>query len=156
MTTSISPLKEMIFAVRAASEKVAGDFWRLAQGGGGVEAKGDRNGMPDYVTQTDRAAEGIIQRVLAQVFPSIPFVGEESGGSHEDHRRFFLVDPLDGTSNFVALREYFSVCAAYVEDGEVHAAVVADPMRGHVYSAEKGRGAFLSGLDGRRGSATFC
>lgn len=102
--------------------------------------KGLRAGLPDFVTETDRAAEKLIQEQLSAAFPDIGFMGEECGhiGSQE---RYFLVDPLDGTSNFAAKRDYFAVSVAYVEDDDVKAGVIVDPIRRNVFSAIKGEGA---------------
>lgn len=101
----------------------------------------------EIVTKTDRAAEAIIAETLHSHHPDIPFVGEECGGSL-DQPRFFLIDPLDGTNNFTSLRAYFAVCAAYIEDGEVLAAVIADPYHGTLIKAAAGHGAFFEDTRG--------
>ena len=136
-------MHKMAAIVHEATRLVRKDFNNYAATAqNSVICKADRSGLPDYVTDTDREAEKIIRKGLGNAYPSIAFVGEECGGFY-DQERFFLVDPLDGTSNFVALRDYFAVCAAYVENGEVVAAVIADPMKGTLVKAAKGKGAYL-------------
>ncbi|MFA5592254.1 MAG: inositol monophosphatase family protein [Micavibrio sp.] len=136
---------DMAGAVAQACRVIAGDFKKACADKAVIRGgKAQKNGLPDFVTQTDQAAERVIKAALSISWPSIAFVGEECGGDLAQDK-FFLVDPLDGTSNFAALRDYFAVCAAYVEDGAVKAAVIADPVRGNVVTASKGGGAYLNG-----------
>ena len=135
---------DMVTAVRDACEVIKRDFEKACvEGAIARDEKVQKNGLPDFVTETDQKAEKAIQSSLAQSQPDIAFVGEECGGDLSQ-QSFFLVDPLDGTSNFASLRDYFAVCAAYVEDGEVKAAVIADPIKGDIVYAVKGQGAYLN------------
>ena len=135
----------MIEAVEKANEIIRGDFNdALNNQTVSTSDKDTKNGLPDFVTETDKKAEDAINASLSRELPNIPFVGEECGGDLSQDR-FFLVDPLDGTSNFASLRDYFCICAAYVENGEVVAAVIGNPMTGEIVSASKGNGAFLNG-----------
>ena len=112
-------MKSMIDSVKQACGIIKADFEKSCLGLAVERAhKVSKNGLPDFVTATDQKAEEAIKEALLSSQPHIPFVGEECGGDLTQDR-FFLVDPLDGTSNFSALRDYFSVCAAYVENGEV-------------------------------------
>jgi len=140
-------MNSAIDASKIASEIIIRDFRRNLQNAyvGNIENKVSTHGLPDYVTLTDKTAEKAIIQELQQQFPTIPFVGEESGGKMDESDRFFLVDPLDGTSNFISLCEYFSVCVAYVEDREVKAAAIANPSTGAVVSAYKDGGAYING-----------
>lgn len=151
MTDYKDIMNAMAQAVSQAVTIVQDDFQRNLQNRS-VDSmdKDNRSGLPDYVTETDKNAEAAIRASLANSCAHIPFVGEESGGDL-GQPEFFLVDPLDGTSNFIALRDYFAVCAAYVKDGEVKAAVIADPCRNTLVKAYVGGGSFLqTGLSEKR------
>lgn len=128
MSRYFSVMEKMAEAVSAASEFVYGEFQKNLNTGGALYTNKRSDIFPDFVTETDRKSEEMIRNYLAKSQISVPFVGEETGGNC-DHDRFFLVDPLDGTSNFVALRPHLSICAAYIEGGDVKAAVIADPNR---------------------------
>ena len=101
-----------------------------------VEAKADQS----PVTAADTAADAIIAEGLADAFPDVMLVTEEQAASHrQTGRTFLIVDPLDGTKEFVHRRGDFTVNIAYVEDGR--------PVRGIVYAPAKGR-MFLTLADG--------
>ncbi len=102
-----------------------------------VRAKSDDS----PVTAADEAADALISAGLREVFPDIPLVTEEQAASHKQSvRTFLIVDPLDGTKEFVQRRGDFTVNIAYVEDGV--------PLRGVVYAPAKGR-LFYTTADGR-------
>ncbi|MBB3662265.1 myo-inositol-1(or 4)-monophosphatase [Prauserella sediminis] len=101
----------------------------------------------DWVTDTDRTLERHTRRVLAAEFPDIPVVGEEYGDDtgSEDAEYRWVVDPVDGTANYVAGIPWCSYSLALVDaDGPV-VGVVADPYRGQIYTAGRGRGARANG-----------
>jgi myo-inositol-1(or 4)-monophosphatase len=101
----------------------------------------------DWVTDTDRTLERHTRRVLTAEFPGIPVVGEEFGadvGAH-DARYRWVVDPVDGTANYVAGMPWCAYSLALVDaDGPV-VGVVADPYRSQIYAAARGRGARANG-----------
>lgn len=97
----------------------------------------------DFATEVDRVAEQEIHRDLKRAFPDHAFLGEESGKSG-DSRFVWVVDPLDGTSNFIHGFPHFSVSIALLERGEPLLGVVFDPLRDEIFAAEKGRGALLN------------
>lgn len=137
---------DMVDAVREACKVIKSDFENACLAGAVVRnEKAQKNGLPDFVTDTDQKAENTIRSSLSKSQPNINFVGEECGGDLSQ-QSFFLVDPLDGTSNFASLRDYFSVCAAYVEKAEVKVAVIANPMTEDVVYAVKGQGTHLNGV----------
>jgi myo-inositol-1(or 4)-monophosphatase len=103
---------------------------------GEVRAKG----AGDYVTEADRASERAIGEVLRGAAPGIPVVGEELGGD-ETRDRFWLVDPLDGTTNFVHGFPVVGVSVALLEDGRPVAGAVHAPFLGETWSAARGLGA---------------
>ena len=92
------------------------------------------------VTEADLAADALIAAGLAAAFPEIPAVTEESSESHGEtgHRHFFLVDPLDGTKEFVRRRGEFTVNIALIEDGVPTTGVVYAPVIGRLFSARPG------------------
>ena len=109
----------------------------------------------DYVTAVDREAEEAIVRRIRESFPEHAILAEEAGGAVEGRGHQWIIDPLDGTTNFIHGFPVFavSVAAARIEgrgDGpprpsEIVAGVVVDPLRGESFSATRGGGAFLNG-----------
>ena len=107
----------------------------------------DLKGPIDVVTAVDHAAETAIVDCLRRLQPSVPILAEERGvvvGSKTGCR--FIVDPLDGTTNFAHGFPVFAVSIAYEEGGEVVAGAVLDPVREELFTAEAGRGAHLNGV----------
>jgi len=98
----------------------------------------------DFVTDVDRQAEADIIGVLKRAYPDHAFHGEESGltGS-EDAEYRWIIDPLDGTTNFLHGIHHFSVSIALQQRGKLFQAIVYDPMRQELFTAGKGDGAFL-------------
>lgn len=102
-------------------------------------------GPSDYVSQADRKAEKIVKDELLKARPTYGFVGEESEeikGTDGAHR--WIVDPLDGTTNFLHGIPQFAVSIALERNGEIVAGVVFNPATDELYTAEKGGGAFLN------------
>ncbi|MEE2690577.1 MAG: 3'(2'),5'-bisphosphate nucleotidase CysQ [Pseudomonadota bacterium] len=105
------------------------------------------------VTQADEIAEAIILKGLAGAAPDIPVLAEESAAAGRIPtlgRRFFLVDPLDGTKEFVSKTGEFTVNIALIEDGAPTMGVVYAPAMGRLYAASKTAGAFRVDGDGPR------
>lgn len=89
------------------------------------------------VTEADETADRLIAEGLHAAFPDIPAVTEEDAATHSgDHARFFLVDPLDGTRDFINRRTDFTVNIALVEDGRPVAGVVYAPARGRLFRTD--------------------
>ncbi|SOC84653.1 myo-inositol-1(or 4)-monophosphatase [Ensifer adhaerens] len=102
-------------------------------------------GPSDYVSQADRKAEKIVKDELLKARPTYGFLGEESDeikGTDGAHR--WIVDPLDGTTNFLHGIPQFAVSIALERNNEIVAAVVFNPATDELYTAEKGGGAFLN------------
>lgn len=105
----------------------------------------------DLVTEVDKGAEQMIRSLIATHFPEHAFLGEESfaGGltveEAKDAEYVWIVDPVDGTTNFVHGFPFFSVSIALAHRGEIIAGVVYDPSRDEMFVAEKGKGAYLHG-----------
>jgi myo-inositol-1(or 4)-monophosphatase len=106
-----------------------------------VSLKGPRN----FVTAADRRAEEIVREELAKARPDYGFLGEE-GGAHEgaDKSHRWIVDPLDGTTNFLHGIPHFAVSIAIERNGAIVAGVVYNPANDELFVAERGKGAFLN------------
>ena len=102
-------------------------------------------GYADFVTDTDIAVQEAIVSALGKVFPDVPVLSEEMDSPHIPKGRFFVLDPLDGTTNHSMGFPMFAVSLAYVENGEVVAGVVYDPVRNEMFEASIGQGATLNG-----------
>jgi myo-inositol-1(or 4)-monophosphatase len=102
-------------------------------------------GPGDFVSQADKRAEEIIHTELARSRPDYSFLMEESGavvGSDSQHR--FIVDPLDGTTNFLHGIPIFAVSIGLERQGQIVAGVIYNPAMDELYTAERGGGAFLN------------
>ena len=122
-----------------------------AQAAGDVALKYFRRGVevtlkPDRspVTQADREAEQVIVEILARAFPDHGFLGEELGARGSEEVRW-IVDPIDGTRNFVRGIPIWGALIALEERGEITAGVVLNPVSGELWTTRKGGGAFLGG-----------
>ena len=102
-------------------------------------------GTVDLVTEVDVASERLIKKLLLEKFPQIRFHGEEDGGEDWRQGAVWVVDPLDGTTNFANRLPHFSVSIALCHDGVPVAGAVVNPMNGEVYQAWQGGGAWLNG-----------
>jgi myo-inositol-1(or 4)-monophosphatase len=142
----------------AALRRIAEEAARLAgrvlaerfQGERTIEFK--RSGI-DLVTDADKAAEEVLLRLLRERYPHHSILAEESGASQGTGLRW-LVDPLDGTTNYAHHMPHFSVSVAVDGPAGVLAGVVYDPMRDELFSAAKGQGATLNGRPLRVSAAT--
>jgi len=103
-----------------------------------------RKGDIDLVTRIDLAAEAAIQAVLVARTPDIPILAEESGGARSATTRW-IVDPLDGTTNFVHGFPAYAVSIGLQVDGVMEAGCIYDPLRDHLYTATRGGGAACNG-----------
>jgi myo-inositol-1(or 4)-monophosphatase len=102
-------------------------------------------GVIDLVTEVDRASEAYLLAEINRRWPGSYILSEESGVTPGDREHAWYVDPLDGTVNYAHGIPFFSVSIAYAYHGTIQLGVVYDPMRGELFSAERGRGAQLNG-----------
>ncbi|MBV6658802.1 MAG: inositol monophosphatase, partial [Devosiaceae bacterium] len=126
-------------AARKAGRGLARDFGEVER------LQVSTKGPGDFVSDADRRAEERIYETLKEARPDWGFLGEEGGtieGSDKQHR--WIVDPLDGTTNFLHSFPYFAVSIGLERDGEMVAALVYNPITDELFSAEKGRGAYLN------------
>ena len=97
----------------------------------------------DYASEVDAAAEKEIIKELRRAYPDAAILAEESGAMGKG-RQTFVVDPLDGTSNYLRGFPHFCVSIALVENGEPTDGVIYDPLRNELFTASKGAGALLN------------
>ena len=103
----------------------------------------ERKARHDYVSEVDRACEAEIVREIRRFYPDHAFLCEE-GGPSGDSESVWVIDPLDGTSNFLHGIPHFAVSIAYQNKGRTEHAVVYDPMRDELFTASRGSGASLN------------
>ncbi len=106
-----------------------------------------RKGHNDFVSEVDQAAEQAIIDVLKQAYPDHAVLAEESGASanlHDENDNVWIIDPLDGTTNFIHGFPQYAVSIALRQRGQITQAVVYDPTRNELFTATKGEGAFLN------------
>jgi myo-inositol-1(or 4)-monophosphatase len=101
-------------------------------------------GHNDFVSRVDQMAEEAIIEVIRDHYPDHAIIGEESGESGE-HEVQWIIDPLDGTTNYLHGFPVFSVSIAVMEKNELQHGVVYDPLRQEIFSASRGQGAQLDG-----------
>ncbi len=104
-----------------------------------------RKALGDYASKADLAAETAIATILARAGDGIGFLGEETGTRHADAALRWVVDPLDGTSNFIWGIPYFAVSIALCDMDDEILGVVYDPLRDEMFTAVRGEGARLNG-----------
>ncbi len=136
-------LNLMIKAARKAGRSLVKDFREVEN------LQVSSKGPGDFVSRADHEAERIIKQELMGGRPSYGWLGEETGATPgEDPTRRWIVDPLDGTTNFLHGLPHWAVSIALEHKGEIVAAVVYDPAKDEMFFAEKGQGAWLN--DSRR------
>ncbi|MCA6250836.1 inositol monophosphatase family protein [Phenylobacterium sp.] len=139
MSTQSALLKVMSDAARKAARGLNRDFGELA------ELQVSRKGAADFVSAADLKAEQAIFESLSKARPGYSFLGEERGlieGTDKTHT--WIVDPLDGTTNFLHAIPHFAINIALQREGAVVAAVTYNPVSNDLFWAEKGKGAFVN------------
>ena len=129
----------MIQAAQRAARHLVRDFGEVENLQVSIKGPGD------FVSAADRRAEEILRRELARARPTFGFLLEESGvvGTGDEEQRW-IVDPLDGTTNFLHGLPHFAVSIGLERRGELVAGVVYDPIKDELFAAEKGAGAYLN------------
>ncbi len=135
-----SPLLNIMSrAVYKAARRLVRDFGEVEN------LQVSKKGPGNFVTNADRASEDILKQELLKARPKFGFLMEESGEiKGEDYNNVWLIDPLDGTTNFLHGMPHFAISVALQRQNEIIAAIVYDPIRDEMFFAEKGRGAFLN------------
>ncbi|MGN6766429.1 MAG: inositol monophosphatase family protein [Rhizobiaceae bacterium] len=132
-------LNVMVQAATKAGRSLARDFGELKN------LQFSMTGPGDYVSQADRKAEEIIYNELSKARPGYSFLMEESGtvkGADDQHR--WIIDPLDGTTNFLHGIPIFAISIALERQGVLVAGLIYNPAMDELYTAERGGGAFLN------------
>ncbi len=129
-----------VTAARLASETIL-DYYRRSDTG-----ELTQKGPNDYATEADQRAEALIIDTIARRYPEHGFIAEESGVSGGADT-VWIIDPIDGTANFMRGLPHFCVSIACRVDGVLTLGVIYDPVRNELFTVERGRGAEL---DGRR------
>jgi len=129
-------------AVRAARR--AGSIINRAalDGAGALNVRSKR--AKDFVTQVDQAAEQAIIEIARKAYPEHGFLAEESGASGEHAEFVWIIDPLDGTTNFIHGFPQYCVSIGIRHRGALTHAVIYDPVRNELFTASKGSGAYLN------------
>ena len=129
-------------AVRAAR---AGGKILLRRMAGLRRSQFRRKGKYDWVTDVDRESERAILGILRKAFPGHSLKAEESAPTEAARSRQWLIDPLDGTVNYMHRFPMFCVSIGFMDRGRLEVGVVYDPVREELFTARRGKGAFLNG-----------
>jgi myo-inositol-1(or 4)-monophosphatase len=139
MSTQSALITIMIRAARRAARGLVRDFGEVEQ------LQVSRKGPADFVSNADIKAEKTLREELERARPDFGLLMEESGAAKSgDGRHRFIVDPLDGTTNFLHGLPHFAISIGAERDGELIAGVVYEPTRDEMFWAEKGQGAHLN------------
>ena len=103
-----------------------------------------KKGPGDFVTKTDKKVESIIIEELEKARPNYGFIAEESGQNINDSEFNWVIDPIDGTSNFMHGIPHFAISIALEKKGEVISGIICDPIKNETFYAEKGRGSYVN------------
>src|SRR5215831_16723627 len=140
MATYTSPtLNVMVAAARKAGRPLIRDFNELEN------LQISLKGPADFVTSADKRTERILIEELSKARPGYGFLGEEGGavtGADKTHR--FIIDPIDGTTNFMHGIPHFAISIGLEREGQIVSALVYNPATDDMFVAEKGHGAFLN------------
>jgi myo-inositol-1(or 4)-monophosphatase len=129
----------MIDAVRKAGRGLSRDFGEL------TELQVSKKGLGDYVSAADLKAEQLLVDELTKARPGYGFLAEERGvveGSDKTHT--WIIDPLDGTTNFLHAIPHFAINVALQREGEIVAGVTYNPISNEIFWSEKGKGCFVN------------
>ncbi len=137
---SISPnLNLMIKASEKASKVIIRDFGELEN------LQVSKKGPKDFVTKTDKRVEKILIEELSKSKKNYSFITEETGKILNKNRDFFwIIDPIDGTTNFLHGVPHFAISVALQKEGEIVTGLIYDPIKNEIFYAEKNNGTFYN------------
>ena len=137
---SISPnLNLMIKACEKASKVIIRDFGELEN------LQVSRKGPKDFVTKTDKRVEKILLDELSKSKKNYSFITEETGKIiNKNKNNFWIIDPIDGTTNFLHGVPHFAISVALQKEGEITSGLIFDPIKNEIFYAEKNSGAFIN------------
>ena len=139
MISISSNLNIMIKAAEKASKSVIRDFGEIEK------LQVSKKGPYDFVTKTDRNVERILIEELSKTKKNFSFLSEEVGViSNKDKENIWIIDPIDGTTNFLHGIPHFAICIALQSNGEIVSGLIYDPIKDEMFFSEKNKGAFLN------------
>ena len=138
MNSISANLNVMIKASEKASKILIRDFGEIEK------LQVSKKGPGDFVTSADKRTERIIINELQKAHPEYGILTEESGNINKNLNKRWIVDPIDGTMNFLNAIPHFAISIAYEEENEVKCGVIFDPIKNEIFCAEKGNGAYLN------------
>jgi myo-inositol-1(or 4)-monophosphatase len=136
-------LSTAIAAAQAGSKIIAAHFKNLSAAG--ITTKSDNDRYDGLVTQADIDSEHAVVAEIKNAFPNHSFLAEEAHSDSSSAEHLWVIDPLDGTNNFAHGIPHFAVSVAYYQNGNAMSGAILDPMRGDLFIAEKGQGAYWNG-----------
>jgi myo-inositol-1(or 4)-monophosphatase len=132
-------LNIMIKAVEKASKSIIRDFGEIEK------LQVSKKGPRDFVTKTDRHVEKILIEELSNTKKNYSFITEETGTiKNKDKENIWIIDPIDGTTNFLHGIPHFAICIAHQSKNEILSGLIFDPIKDEMFFAEKDKGAFLN------------
>ena len=139
MISISSNLNIMIKAVEKASKSVIRDFGEVEK------LQVSKKGPRDFVTKTDKHVEKILIEELSKTKKNYSFLSEEVGSiENKDKDNIWIIDPIDGTTNFLHGIPHFAICVALESKKEIISGLIYDPIKDEMFYAEKNKGAYLN------------
>ena len=139
MISISSNLNIMIKAAEKASKSVIRDFGEIEK------LQVSKKGPRDFVTKTDKNVEKILIEELNKTKKNYSFLSEEIGEiNKKDRDNIWIIDPIDGTTNFLHGIPHFAICIALESNKEIISGLIFDPIKDEMFFAEKNKGAFLN------------
>ncbi len=139
MISISSNLNLMIKAAEKASKTLIRDFGEIEK------LQVSKKAPYDFVTKTDKKVEEILIEELSKSKKNYSFITEETGKiDNKDKQNFWIIDPIDGTTNFIHGIPHFAICIAQMFEKEIISGLVYDPIKDEMFFAEKNKGAFLN------------
>ena len=139
MISISSNLNIMIKAAEKASKSVIRDFGEVEK------LQVSKKGPYDFVTKTDKLVEKILIEELSKTKKNYSFLSEEVGSiKNKDQENVWIIDPIDGTTNFLHGIPHFAICIALQSKKEIISGLIFDPIKDEMFFAEKNKGAFLN------------
>ena len=139
MISISSNLNIMIKAAEKASKSMIRDFGEVEK------LQVSKKGPYDFVTKTDKYVEKILIEELSKAKKNYSFISEETGEiNNKDKENIWVIDPIDGTTNFLHGIPHFAICIALQSEGKIVSGLIFDPIKDEMYYSEKNKGAFLN------------
>ena len=139
MISISSNLNLMIKAVEKASKSLIRDFGEVEK------LQVSKKGPRDFVTKTDKHVEKVLIDELLKSKKNYSFLTEETGKiNNKDKENIWIIDPIDGTNNFLHGIPHFAICVAFQSNKEIISGLIFDPIKNEMFFAEKNKGSFLN------------